>query len=128
MLMSRAAQHVGVKQSTLLFYERRGLVRPVRRSSGYREYSADDLVRLRFIRRAAELGFSLREITELLAASDARDVSSRKVRRAAEAKLAELDARLTDLGRMRRAIRRVLAAPAHDGPCPILASLARRPA
>lgn len=61
------ARQAGVNVETLRFYERKGLLpAPPRRASGYREYPAEAVGLVRFIRRAKELGFSLREIKELL--------------------------------------------------------------
>ena len=65
--IGQAAKSAGVGVETIRFYEREGLLRqPVRRGSGYRQYDEETVRRLRFIRRAKELGFTLREIAELL--------------------------------------------------------------
>lgn len=67
MKIGELAKQGGVNVQTVRFYERRGLLRdPVRRKSGYRIYSPDDLHRLRFIRHAKTLGFSLNEIATIL--------------------------------------------------------------
>ena len=96
-----AARAAGVKVQTLHYYERRGLLRPRGRSAaGYREYGEPEVRRVRGIRRAQALGFSLREITELLAiAEGGRPV--REVSELAHRKLLEIDARIRDLDRMR---------------------------
>jgi len=61
------AKQAGVNVQTVRFYERHGLLsEPPRRESGYRIYSSEDLHRLRFIRQAKALGFSLKEITAIL--------------------------------------------------------------
>ncbi|MFQ5798975.1 MAG: MerR family transcriptional regulator, partial [Bacteroidota bacterium] len=66
------ATHVGVE--TVRYYERRGLLpKPPRRESGYRQFPVDAIRRIRFIKRAQNLGFSLREISRLLALSDGRE-------------------------------------------------------
>jgi len=65
--VGKLAKEASVNIETLRFYERRGLMpEPVRRESGYRQYSQKDVARLQFIKRAKELGFSLKEIAELL--------------------------------------------------------------
>jgi MerR family copper efflux transcriptional regulator len=84
------AQAANVNVETIRFYERRGLIeQPVRRASGYRQYSDSDLARIEFIRRAKLLGFTLNEIRELLGPDGAR--STNDVMRAARVKLKELD-------------------------------------
>ena len=65
--IGQVAKAAGIGIDAIRFYEREGLIeKPPRRSSGYRAYSPDVVQRLRFIKRAKELGFSLREISELL--------------------------------------------------------------
>src|SRR6266852_273541 len=66
--IGQVARQAGVGVETVRFYERQGLLEePSRRESGYRQYPEDVVARLRFIRRAKELGFSLKEIAELIA-------------------------------------------------------------
>lgn len=61
--IGQLAKQAKVNIETIRYYERRGLLpEPQRRASGYREYSTDDVIRLRFIKRAQELGFTLKEI------------------------------------------------------------------
>jgi DNA-binding transcriptional MerR regulator len=87
------AREAGVNVETVRYYERRGLIRrPVRHGSEYREYSEDDVARLRLIRRAKDLGFTLAEIHELLPSTDAASTDGVLV--AARATLARLDAEL----------------------------------
>lgn len=116
------AKHAGVSIDTVRYYERSGLLAPKSRlESGYRRYSDAELARLRFIRRAQTLGFSLKEIRELLALSSARDVS--RVKRVAQIKLADVEQRIDSLVRMRTALARLVSAcPGHGEPadCPIL--------
>ena len=129
MRIGEIATLAGVRVGTLRFYEREKLLPTARRQrSGYRAFEPSAVVRVRFIRRAQELGFSLDEIRQLLAASDARGhvVGARLEKLAAE-KLAEIDTRIADLRRVRRAVQKVTDdlrcdAPL-DGPCPILAAL-----
>jgi MerR family copper efflux transcriptional regulator len=83
-----------------------------------------ELKRLRFIRRAKALGFTLEEIRELLSLSDERDVA--KVKRAAEAELADIEQRVAEMRRIRRGLRTLVAAcPGHGRAeaCPILNAL-----
>jgi Cu(I)-responsive transcriptional regulator len=119
------AKAAGVGIDTVRYYERAGLVAPrARLASGYRRYSKVEVARLRFIRRAQSLGFSLKEIHELLALSSSRNVAS--VKRKAEAKLADVDRRLEELKRIRAGLSSLVAAcPGHGLPdsCPILQAL-----
>ncbi len=119
------ARRAGVRVDTVRYYERHGLVTPLgRRASGYRRYGELQLARLRFIRRAKALGFSLDEIRELLLLSSRRDVG--EVKRRAEAKLADVKHRLAELERIRDGLERLIAAcPGHGraADCPILQAL-----
>ena len=78
------ARSANVSVETIRYYERRGLLEQPARGDGYRQYSDDDLARLRFVRRAKELGFSLAEIRELVGTEDR---TSGEVLAAARAKL-----------------------------------------
>jgi MerR family transcriptional regulator, copper efflux regulator len=108
-----AAEGVGVE--TVRYYQRRGLLsQPERRGSGYREYSEADRARLVFIRRARRLGFTLAEIADLLGPAEAN--SAAEIARAAQAKLADVDARLRELELLRCRLRRLLHVCEHgDG-------------
>ena len=65
--IGQVARQAGVGVETIRFYERKGLIKePPRRASGYRQFSLDAVKRIRFIKRAKELGFSLSEIADLL--------------------------------------------------------------
>lgn len=88
--IGQLAQRAGVNVDTVRYYERAGLLpAPQRQPSGYRAYTSDAVRRLRFIRRAKTLGFTLEEVGELLNISGQRDV--RAVKRAASRKLAMVD-------------------------------------
>ncbi|HEY8507499.1 MAG TPA: MerR family DNA-binding protein, partial [Steroidobacteraceae bacterium] len=93
-------------------------------SSGYRRYGPVEIARLRFIRRAQQLGFTLSEIRELLKLSADRNVA--KVKRTAQEKLADIDRRIASLQRMRDGLATLIAAcPGHGraADCPILRAL-----
>src|SRR5690242_19802459 len=90
------AKRGGVGIDTVRYYERSGLLTPkTRLASGYRRYSTTEVARLRFIRRAQALGFTLKEIRELLALSKRRDVG--RVKRAAQQKVADVEQRIASL-------------------------------
>lgn len=113
---------------TVRFYEREGLLpQPQRLASGYRLYASADLARLRFIRRAKALGFTLSEIRELLALSDRREDDMAGLKVAATEKLADVESRLLELTRIRDGLLAlVTACPGHGAldRCPILNALA----
>ena len=115
------AQRAGVNVETVRYYERRGLIdEPPRSPSGYRQYAADDLWRLQFIGRAKQLGFTLREITEIFGTDDRRSPAT--ILEAARAKLASVEARQRDLvalhGRLERLVE--VCARGDSGPCTAL--------
>jgi DNA-binding transcriptional MerR regulator len=130
MTIGDLARAADVPVSTLRFYERRGLLRPAARSqAGYRLYVAEDVTRVRFLRRAQELGFRLRELAELLEPLRDGQMPRQDIERWGRDKLAELEARMADLRRVHDALQRLLESPCPDPnePCPILSSLGRPP-
>src|SRR6516165_4066001 len=97
------AKKAGVKIDTVRYYERSGLLTPrARLASGYRRYTDLELARLRFIRRAQVLGFTLKEVRDLLALSAQRDVG--RVKRSAQSKLADVEARIAALQKVREGL------------------------
>ena len=102
--IGRLARAAGVGVETIRFYEREGLLsEPPRTESGYRQYRPDAVERLGFIRRAKALGFSLGEIRELLGLAEPTEDRAR-VKALTEHKLAEIERRIDELRRMRRAL------------------------
>lgn len=128
MTIGQLAEAAGVATDTVRYYERRGLLaEPRRTSGGYRDYDADALRRLRALRRAQALGFTLDEAADLLALSRDRHADAEAVRQRTVEKIADLDARIADLERTRTAL--VELAGACHGPdtaradCPVLLAL-----
>jgi MerR family transcriptional regulator, copper efflux regulator len=123
--IGQLAKRGGVGIDTVRYYERNGLLAPrARLASGYRRYGHTELARLRFIRRAQVLGFTLKEIKELLALSAQRDVG--RVKRSAQAKLVDVEARIAALERVRDGLATLIeACPGHGraDDCPILRAL-----
>ena len=121
--IGKLASAAGVGVDTVRFYERAGLLnKPPRTASGYRLYDAADAARLRFIRRAKALGFSLEEIVELLKLNDGGGRRS-AVRALAERRLAEIEQKLVDFKRMRDTLRELLHKCHGEGSlegCPII--------
>lgn len=127
MKIGEFAQRAGVRIDTVRYYERQGLLPPpARQPSGYRSYAPVDVSRLRFVRRAKTLGFTLDEIRELLALSDHREDDMRGLRAVALEKLADVEVRLAELARIRDGLRALVASCPGDGAlddCPILQAL-----
>ncbi len=127
MKIGELAQRTGVPIDTVRYYERQGLLPPPdRQPSGYRSYQADDVTRLRFVRRAKALGFTLEEIRELLDLSGRREDDMGSLKAAAEHKLADVEAKLSELVRIRDGLRTLIeACPGHGAldTCPILHAL-----
>jgi MerR family transcriptional regulator, copper efflux regulator len=123
--IGQLAKRGGVGIDTVRYYERNGLLAPRDRlTSGYRRYGELEVARLRFIRRAQALGFTLKEIKDLLALSAQRDVG--RVKRSAQAKLHDVETRIADLVRVRDGLATLIdACPGHgrSADCPILRAL-----
>ena len=129
MKIGELADRAGVTVDTIRFYERRGLIaEPRRRDSGYRIYSPDYVERIRFIKRAQELGFALKEVDELLSLRVSEGSSCAAVRRQAETKLKDVEEKIRDLTRVRKVLLELAAACPGAGPisdCPILEAIAQ---
>ncbi len=118
------AKQSGVNVETLRFYERKGLLpEPPRRMSGYREYPPEAVQQIRFIKRAQELGFSLREIKELLTLRVEPGTTCTQVRQRAQEKVEEVQQKIADLQAIEQALRNLIGTCSGRGPasqCPIL--------
>ena len=131
--IGKLANSAGVNRETVRYYERRRLLpRPARSAAGYRIFSDDAVDRLRFIKHAQALGFTLDEIAELLGLRVGERSSCDEVRSRAQQKLLDVEAKIAALSRIRRALSALVAACKSrrpTAPCPILESLeARGPA
>lgn len=109
--ISRAAKRAGVGVETIRFYERRGLIKqpPRPRSGGFRFYDKDVVERVRFIRQAQELGFSLREIKELLSLRADATADCGDVRTKAITKRTEVERKIGQLQQIRAALDNLIA-------------------
>lgn len=125
MTIGRVAEAAGVNVETIRFYQRLGLLaEPTRPPGGVRRYGGEVVSRLRFVKRAQQLGFSLAEIQRLLVLEDPQ--SCGKARSLAAEKLALVEARLADLARMRDVLKELVArCDVRRGKvaCPIIATL-----
>lgn len=127
MQIGEAARLSGVSAKMIRHYEEIGLVPPAdRRDSNYRDYGHEDVHRLRFVRRARDLGFSMAEIRDLLRLWSDRNRSSRDVKALTETHISELDRRIAQMQDMRATLHHL--AHACDGDnrphCPIIDTLA----
>ena len=123
--IGRLPKAAGVNVETIRYYHRRGLVEEPRKpAGGHRQYTPAAVARVRFIRRAQHLGFTLEEITNLLRLEDGQ--SCRETRLLAEYKLGQIEERIADLTRMRRTLKGLIlecAAGQRPRSCPIIATL-----
>jgi DNA-binding transcriptional MerR regulator len=102
------AEEAKVNNETLRYYERRGLLTtPPRSPSNYRLYSAETVRRVRFIKGAQALGFSLQEIMELLSLRAEPETSCEDIRERAQAKIAAIEAKMASLQAMKHALAKV---------------------
>ena len=128
MKIGALAKQANVNIDTVRYYERQGLLpAPQRLMSGYRQYETGDVARLRFVRRAKALGFTLIEIRELLTLSSHREDDMAGMKAAAIEKLADVEDKLTELTRIRDGLKALVAScPGHGAleQCPILNALA----
>jgi Zn(II)-responsive transcriptional regulator len=127
MKIGEVAERGGVHLQTIRYYEREGLLpAPRRLASGYRLFTDDIVRRVRFIKRAQELGFTLSEIKELLTLRVNESRSSGEVRSIAEAKITDIDGKIRSLVAMKRALTHLTDRCSGHGPaseCPILESI-----
>jgi len=124
--IGRLADEAGVNVETIRYYQRRGLMaEPDKPTSGHRRYASDAIKRVRFIKRAQVLGFTLDEVGSLLELDEAGACA--ETRELATHKLRVIEGKLADLKAMRKALTALLRqcdAGATQGNCPIIHALA----
>lgn len=121
--IGQLARAAGIHVETIRYYQRRGLLRlPPKPPGGIRRYTPETLARLNFVRRAQELGFTLREIADLLRLDNGE---CRRARALAERKRADIAARINDLRTMQRTLERLIRVCSNQprARCPIIAAL-----
>jgi len=128
--ISKAAGMAGVGVETIRFYERKGLIAQPRRpaNAGFRSYPQETIERIRFIRQAQELGFSLREVRALLELRANPGTDAVAVRARAQAKLDDVKEKIRQLRRIQDSLETLIAAcPGHGalGRCSIMDALER---
>lgn len=125
--IGEVAERGGVNLQTIRYYEREGLLpEPPRLESGYRMFPESTVARIRFIKRAQEIGFALSEIRELLSLRTDEKRERAEVRALAMAKMADIDAKIRTLKAMKTALNRLTERCSGCGPaseCPILESI-----
>jgi MerR family transcriptional regulator, copper efflux regulator len=125
--ISKVAKQAGINLETIRYYEKEGVLKaPPRTAAGYRIFTEDAVDRLRFIKRAQDLGFSLKEIKELLALQVQPGASCRDVRARAAAKIADVDEKIRNLKVIRKALAEITSQCSGGGPlngCSILQAL-----
>jgi MerR family copper efflux transcriptional regulator len=125
--IGKVARRAGVKIDTLRYYEREGVLPPPERTgANYRVYTEDTVLRVRFVKRAQELGFSLAEIKDLLELRVSDTASCADVRDQALAKVADLEGKIRSLEAMRRVLTKLADECSGQGPlsaCPVLDAL-----
>jgi len=125
--IGQVAHRVGIGIDTIRFYERQGVLeKPLRRVSGSRQYSEEVIRLFRFIRPAKLLGFSSKEITDLLMLRVEGSTSCEQVKEATLAKLDQVERKLVELEHMRRALPQLASLCTGEGPasaCPMLDAL-----
>jgi MerR family mercuric resistance operon transcriptional regulator len=125
--IGQLAKQSGVNIETIRYYERRNLIpEPPRLASGYRQYSPDYVTRIRFIKRAQDMGFSLTEIADLLALRVNSDSVCDEVQKQAELKIVDIETKIQMLQRMKIALSDLVKACQENqltDECPILITL-----
>ena len=108
MTIGKLAKEAGVGVETVRFYERRGLIRkPAKKESGFRTYSDEEVIRIRFIRRAQELGFTLREVKDLVDLQSKKKMTGDRVQKKADQKIDEIRQKISDLKKMEESLTRL---------------------
>lgn len=122
--IGEVARQVGLTVETVRYYEKQGLIaEPGRNTSGYRQYSTDIVEHLYFIKRAKKLGFSLKEIKELVALRDIPGVSCKEVREQAREKIAGIRQKIAELQKIENDLMALISRCPGQGPlkkCPII--------
>ena len=125
--IGQLAKRAGVGVETIRFYEREGLLdEPERLPSGYRQYAADVVERVKFLRHAQRLGFTLKDAKDLLELKNDPTADRRDVRDKASKKLADIEQKIRELESMRDDLSRLIAECDGHGPaahCPIIEAI-----
>ena len=120
-----ASERSGLPSKTIRYYEDIQLLKPARSGNGYRDYSDEDIHRLRFLQRSRSLGFSVEECRQLLSLYGDKARESADVKAIAEAKLTEIDRKIAELRGLQKTLQHLVRHCHGDGrpDCPILEEL-----
>ena len=125
--IGQVAKQTGVTVETIRFYEKQNLITtPQRTESGYRQYPLDTIKRVRFIQHAKDVGFTLKEVTELLALRRKPNASCTEIKLRTLQQIEEVDQKISDLKKVREALGRMVMKCSGHGAlseCPILEEL-----
>lgn len=128
--IGQVAKQSGISVETIRYYEKKGLLKePERKESGYRQYKQEAIARLSFIQQAKELGFSLKEIGELLSIRSDENNLCNEVKQLAQEKLGNIESKLKMLQRMRKSLKKLVDVCPGQAPlneCPILDALEKQ--
>jgi len=121
-----AATQTDLTEKTIRYYEEIGLVIPMRRENGYRDFSEQDVHKLKFLARSRKLGFSVDDCRQLLSLYSDRKRASKDVKRIAEAHLSEIEMKINELSNMQETLRYLVTnCKGNSRPdCPIINDLA----
>lgn len=128
MKIGEAAKLTGLGIETIRFYEREGLIKPEKLSSGYRTYTDDLILKMKFIIQAKSLGFSLKETKELLSLHANTKSKCSSVRKKAQSKVNEIEQKLDQLKSMRTVLKKLIKTCESEGTtdcCPILDAICK---
>ena len=127
MRIGKVAKQVGITVEAIRFYEKKGLIEPPgRNESGYRDYPEDAVQLVSFIKRAKELGFSLKEIKDLMSLRYTPGTTCSEVKEQTEVKIADIDRKVEDLLRIKKALTELVSVCPGQGPlnhCSIMEAL-----
>ena len=127
LLIGELAEKVNVNKETIRYYERKGLIpNPPRNESGHRQYSQIDVKRAEFIKRTQSLGFSLKEINDLLMLKIEPGTTCKDIQKIVELKIFDVDQKITDLMLIKKTLKNLAGRCTSKGPvsdCPILDEL-----
>ena len=124
--IGKVAKAARVNVETVRYYERRGLIKQPKSTSGFREYPRDVIARIQFIRRSQQLGFTLAEIAELLRLSNSTSAKRDAIKKLAQEKLASIQERIVDLQRIEQTLSELVHECSGQGPvhgCPIIEAI-----
>ncbi len=122
--IGKLAKESGVTVETVRFYEQKGLIKQPVSKSGYRKYPYDDVLKIKFIKRTQELGFTLNEAKDLLELRVSSSAKCGQVKKKAELKLSEVEDKIKDLNKMKRSLKKMVGSCVNNerstSECPIL--------